>query len=158
MSAGRPRPTRWWASRAAWLALATLAVAFLAFGSVHNVPSFAARTARLDSVIKCPACEDLSIAQSDAPSAAALKRRVAGFVRAGWSDARIESWVTARFGLSALLVPQQSGVSETLYLVPVAVVGLSVAGLGWFLWRRRAGASDGAAEDEEPAPALRERR
>jgi cytochrome c-type biogenesis protein CcmH len=131
-------PARWWASRAAWLVLAAIALAALAVGSIHNSGSAAAaRTAQLDTVIKCPACEDLSIAQSDAPSAVALRRRVARFVASGWSDARIESWVTARYGTNALLVPPAGGVNDTLYVVPVAAIGLAVAGLGWHLWQRR---------------------
>ncbi len=118
--------------------LALVAMVALAFGSVHGSSSTAgARESQLDSIIKCPACQDLSIAQSDAPSSVALRRRVAQFVNAGWPNARIESWVTSRYGSNALLVPQGGGVADTLYLVPVAAIGVAVAGLGWYLWRRR---------------------
>ncbi len=134
----RSRRTPWWASRVAWAVLAAVAVVVLAIGSVHQpVSSAAAREAQLDSVIKCPACEDLSIAQSDAPSAVALRHRVDAFVVAGWSDSRIESWVTGRYGEAALLVPQASGESATLYFVPIVLVGLGVIGVGWFFWKRR---------------------
>ncbi len=126
------------ATRSAWALLAALAVAFLAFGSVHGNPdSPKARISSLDGIIKCPACEDLSIAQSNAPSAVTLRHEVARFVDEGWSDARVESWVTNRYGAAALLVPSSAGAGETLYLVPVGLVGLAVAGLGWYLWRRR---------------------
>ncbi|MHB1986765.1 MAG: cytochrome c-type biogenesis protein [Acidimicrobiales bacterium] len=132
-------PSRsWWASRAAWATLAVIAVAVLAFGSVHPGPSpGGARAAQLDSVIKCPACEDLSIAQSDAPSSITLRHEVARFVAQGWSDGKIEAWVTARYGSDALLVPPTTGASEMLYIVPVAAVGVAAGGLGWYLWRRR---------------------
>jgi cytochrome c-type biogenesis protein CcmH/NrfF len=130
---------RWWGSRAAWLVLVIVAVAVLAIGSIHNTSGTAAREAQLDSLIKCPACEDLSIAQSDAPSAVALRHRVSTFVLQGWSDARVEAWITGRYGSDALLVPPTSGASETLYVVPVAAVGIAAAGLGWYLWRRRPG-------------------
>jgi cytochrome c-type biogenesis protein CcmH/NrfF len=126
------------ASRTAWLLLAVVAIALLAIGSVHGGGSSAqARTAQLDSIIKCPACEDLSIAQSDAPSSMALRHRVYQFVGEGWSNARIESWVTGRYGSDALLVPASSGMGETLYVVPLAAIGLAVGCLGWYLWRRR---------------------
>jgi cytochrome c-type biogenesis protein CcmH len=145
---------RWLASRAAWLVLAAIAVTVLAIGSIHGSGTgAAARTAQLDAVIKCPACEDLSIAQSDAPSAVALRRRVASFVASGWSDARIESWVTARYGTNALLVPPAGGVNDTLYVVPVAAVGLAAAGLAWHLWRRRqALQAVGGWGEDAPAP------
>lgn len=140
------------ASRAAWLLLAAVAIAFLAYGSWHTSPSSAkARIASLDSLIKCPACEDLSIAQSDAPSSVTLRHEVARFVDKGWSDARIESWVTARYGSDALLIPQSSGDSAVLYLVPIGLVGLAVAGLGWYLWRRRPGPAGRGTGESLPA-------
>ena len=146
------RPVRWWATRPAWIALAAVAAAFLAFGSIHPITAAKARTSYLDSIIKCPACEDLSVAQSGAPSAVSLRHRVATFVHEGWSDARIEDWVVGRFGSNALLVPPTSGVSSTLYLVPTVLVGGAAVGLGYFLWRRRsprggaAPGTDGADE------------
>ncbi len=138
-----PQRNRWWASQAAWLVLAVVAVSALTFGSIHDNPSSdAARVSQLDSIIKCPACEDLSIAQSDAPSAVALRHRVSTFVSQDWSNARIEAWVTDRYGSNALLVPPTSGLSETLYVVPVVAIGVAVVGLGWYLWRRRADPED----------------
>lgn len=144
-------PNRWWASRAAWLVLVVVAVSLLTFGSIHGNPSSnAARISQLDSVIKCPACEDLSIAQSDAPSAVALRHRVSVFVSQDWSNAHIEAWVTDRYGSNALLVPPTSGLSETLYVVPVVAIGLAVAGLSWYLWRRRPGTGRDSELTDEP--------
>lgn len=133
--------TRVLSSRPAWAVLAVVAVVALAVGSVHSPSSsVSAREAQLDSIIKCPACEDLSIAQSGAPSAVALRHRIDSFVADGWSDARIETWVTNRFGSDALLVPQAGGVSTVLYAVPLATIACAAAGLGLYLWRRRNGA------------------
>lgn len=128
-------------TRAAWALLFVLAVVFLAIGSVHPPASGdAARVARLESIIKCPSCDDLSIAQSDAAGAVALRQRVREFVAEGWSDERVESWVVARYGSDVLLLPPTSGVSATLYLVPITAVALAVIGLGVYLWRRRTAA------------------
>lgn len=128
----------WWSSRSAWVVLAVVAVVVFAVGSFdgHGTAN-SAREAQLDSIIKCPACQDLSIAQSDDPSSMALRQRVAGFVKNGWSDARIESWVTSRYGSDALLLPPSSGADETLYVVPVAAIGIAIFGLGWYFWRRK---------------------
>jgi cytochrome c-type biogenesis protein CcmH len=126
------------ASRAAWIALAVVALIALGIGSVHaRQPSAAARIAHLDSVIKCPSCVDLSISQSDAPIAVGLRSEVAAWVRAGLSDARIEQLVVARFGEQALLVPSGSGADALLWAVPVAVVGAAAVVLAGYLWRRR---------------------
>jgi cytochrome c-type biogenesis protein CcmH/NrfF len=126
------------ASRAAWVVVAVVVVVALAVGSVHpQRPSSAARIAYLDSVIKCPSCVDLSIAQSDAPIAVGLRGEVATWVHEGLSDARIEQLVVARFGEEVLLVPSGSGADILLWAVPVTVLGAAVVVLGLYLWRRR---------------------
>jgi cytochrome c-type biogenesis protein CcmH/NrfF len=125
-------------SRIAWAVLAASAVVLLAIGSVHPPPSTAAaRTSYLDSIIKCPACEDLSIAQSDAPSSLTLRHEVAGWVATGWSNQRIEQAVVARYGYGGLLLPAGSRLDATLYVVPVALIGVAAIGLGSYFWRRR---------------------
>jgi cytochrome c-type biogenesis protein CcmH len=95
------------------------------------------RIAHLDSVIKCPSCVDLSIAQSDAPIAVGLRAEVAAWVHEGLSDTRIEQLVVARFGAQALLVPSGSGVDVLLWAVPASVVGGAAVLLAVYLWRRR---------------------
>jgi len=138
--AARPRRTALsvLASRPAWLVAAVVAVVALGIGSVHpQAPSATARIAQLDSVIKCPSCIDLSIAQSDAPIAVALRVEVAAWVHAGLSDARIEQLVVARFGEQVLLVPTGSGVDVLLWVVPASLVGGSGVLLAVYLWRRR---------------------
>ncbi|MGD0286269.1 MAG: cytochrome c-type biogenesis protein CcmH [Acidimicrobiales bacterium] len=125
-------------SRPAWVIVAVVAVVALGIGSVHPAqPSSSARIAHLDSVIKCPSCVDLSIAQSDAPIAVGLRAEVAAWVHEGLSDAQIEQLVVARFGEQALLVPSGSGADVLLWAVPVSVVGGAGVLLGVYLWRRR---------------------
>ena len=125
-------------SRAAWVAVAIVAVVALGFGSVHAAqPSSAARIAHLDSVIKCPSCVDLSIAQSDAPIAVGLRVEVASWVHDGLSDSRIEQLVVARFGEQALLVPSGSPADVALWAVPISVLGVAAFLLSAYLWRRR---------------------
>jgi cytochrome c-type biogenesis protein CcmH len=115
-----------------------VAIVALGIGSVHTPPpSAAARIAHLDSVIKCPSCVDVSIAQSDAPIAVALRAEVAAWVREGVSDARIERLVVDRFGEQVLLIPSGSGADLLLWVVPVAAVGGGALILGGYLWRRR---------------------
>jgi cytochrome c-type biogenesis protein CcmH len=126
------------ASRPAWVVVAVVAVVALAVGSVHPAQAnSAARIAHLDSLIKCPSCVDLSIAQSDAPIAVGLRAEVAAWVHAGLSDARIEQLVVARFGEQVLLVPSGSGAEVLLWAVPLTVFGLAAMLLGAYLWKRR---------------------
>jgi cytochrome c-type biogenesis protein CcmH/NrfF len=122
----------------AWLVLAAVATTALAVGSVH--PPVAGSTARisyLESVIKCPSCADLSIAESNDPIAVALRRDVSRWVHGGESNSQIEQLVVDRFGTQALLVPPASGVDEILWIVPIVLVATGAVSLGAYLWRRR---------------------
>jgi cytochrome c-type biogenesis protein CcmH/NrfF len=126
------------ASRPAWVAVGVIAAVALAVGSVHPAqPSSAARIAYLDSVIKCPSCVDISIAQSDAAIAVGLRAEVASWVHEGLSDARIEQLVVARFGEQVLLVPSGSSADVFLWAVPITVLGAAAVVLALYLWRRR---------------------
>jgi len=135
-------------TRTAWVLLIAVAIALLVIGSVSSpAGSVAGRISRLDSIIKCPACEDLSIAESDAPSSVTLRNEVAAWVRSGWSDQRIEQEVVARYGQSGLLLPSATGVEAALYLIPLGAIGAAAVALGWYFWRRQrrlAGAGGGA--------------
>ncbi len=118
--------------------VAVVAAIALGIGSVHpSPPSATARIAHLDSVIKCPSCADLSIGQSDAPIAVALRADVAAWVHEGLIDSRIEQLVVARFGEQVLLVPTGSGADLLLWLVPVSALGGAAVLLTLYLWRRR---------------------
>ncbi len=131
----RPAPL---ASRAAWVALAAVAVLLLAVGSVHGGgPSRASRIAYLESVIKCPSCTDLTVAESSAPTAQTLRRLVSGWVDAGHSDSWIERQVVEHYGQADLLVPAASGLDGLAWTLPIAAVALAAGALGAFLWRRR---------------------
>jgi cytochrome c-type biogenesis protein CcmH/NrfF len=130
--------TRLLGSKAAWAVLLVTVVVLLVVGSQGGPSSAAAgRIAHLDSLIKCPACEDLSIAQSDAPSSVTLRHEVAAWVHAGWSDSRIEQAVVDRYGPGGLLLPQGTGAARLLYIVPVSAIAAAAATLFWHLWRRR---------------------
>ncbi|HEV2361501.1 MAG TPA: cytochrome c-type biogenesis protein CcmH [Acidimicrobiales bacterium] len=140
-------------SRGAWTLLAALAVALLAIGSVHGSASQAARVSHLDSVIKCPSCEDLSIAQSNAPLAVGLRAEVAAKVAAGESDATIEAEVVAAYGPSILLVPPSHGVDALVFVLPVAALAVALPVAGVVIWRRRQWSSQrgGSSESSDDA-------
>ena len=86
--------------------------------------------------VKCPACEDISVAQSTATSAVAVRHEIAQRVRAGASDSQILTSLEATYGTSILLSPSTTGLGSLLWLVPVAaLVAMLIAGVR--LWRRR---------------------
>ncbi len=142
------------ASRPAWVVLALVLAGLLAIGSVHGRPrSGADRIAYLESVIKCPSCEDLAISQSTSLPAVHLRQLVTAWVGEGRSDGWIEQQVVDHYGSAALLKPPVSGLDALVWVVPLVVLGCGALGLGWFLLsRRRAGVRRPGDVAVVPAP------
>jgi cytochrome c-type biogenesis protein CcmH len=107
--------------------------------SVANVPgssSAASRVAHLETLVRCPSCEDLSVAVSNATSAIAVRHEIAADVRAGKSDNQILTSLEDAYGSSILLSPPTSGLGVLLWAVPLGVVLVGV-GAAVRIWRRR---------------------
>ena len=117
-------------------ALALVAVAALALVSAPSSPSSVSRIAHLESLVKCPACEDLSVAQSNATSAVAVRNEIAAKVHAGESDNQILTSLEDVYGASILLSPSTSGIGALLWLGPLLVL-VVVLVIGVRLARRR---------------------
>lgn len=99
----------------------------------------AAKAAAIDATLRCPSCTDLSVTQSDAVTAVAIRRYVKKEVDAGQSKDQIVSYLEGRYGPSILLTPPKSGRGIALWWFPVAAVVLAAGGVGTrFLMRRRA--------------------
>lgn len=120
------------------LALVALAVALVIGSGVTSsaAPSAAQRASALETQIRCPSCDDVSVAQSTAASAIAVRHEVAGLTAAGVSDQAIEQRLVSQYGPSILLAPPDSGLSSLVWLLPLVAGLLSVGGLGVFFWRR----------------------
>jgi cytochrome c-type biogenesis protein CcmH/NrfF len=121
----------------AWLFLAALAV--LAGAAVALAPGnagAAGRIAHLESLVQCPACADLSVAQSNNTTAIGVRKLIAREVRAGQSDTEILTGLENTYGPQILLSPRGSILDDLLWVVPVTVI---VVGAGLFvrLVRRR---------------------
>ena len=113
--------------RSFWLwGLAFLCVLAVALLEAPSTASTQGRIAHLESLVKCPACDDLSVAQSNATSSIAVRHDIARRVRDGQSDNTILTSLEATYGTSILLSPATSGLGLLLWLVPLAA-GLALA-------------------------------
>ncbi|MDE3087111.1 MAG: cytochrome c-type biogenesis protein CcmH [Acidobacteriota bacterium] len=140
--------SRW--TRLSWAALALVLAAALAVGAHRPspAPGPAQRAAALDAALRCPSCQDVSVAASSAPTAVAIRRIVATRVDAGQSDAAIEAFLVSRYGPDILLRPATSGGVGAVWFVPLVAVPAALAVLGVFLWRRRRVAGASPSEDD----------
>jgi cytochrome c-type biogenesis protein CcmH len=101
-------------------------------------PTAAARASALDRIIRCPVCDDISVADSQASQAVAIRRNISTMVDQGKSDAQIEQALVDRWGPSILLSPPKSGWTALVWVLPLVAVVVALAGLGVFFWRRQA--------------------
>jgi cytochrome c-type biogenesis protein CcmH len=123
------------------LLLLVLGVALLIGSGVFDTPAPAAATriAALERVVRCPSCQDLSVAQSNAASSIAVRREIAASVHAGATDQEILNTLTARYGPSILLVPPAGALSTALWVAPIVLgAGLAVTIAVVAVRRRRA--------------------
>ena len=89
-----------------WTVLVAVLVAALVVGSGllgRSAPTPAQRAAAIESALRCPSCEDLSVAASSAPTAVAVRATVARLIGEGRSDQEITDYLTARYGSSIVL-------------------------------------------------------
>jgi cytochrome c-type biogenesis protein CcmH len=89
--------------------------------------SEAARIAHLETLVRCPSCDDLSVAVSNATSAIAVRHEISTKVHEGRSDDEILTSLEAAYGTSILLSPPTSGLGVLLWVVPLLGVLLLVA-------------------------------
>jgi cytochrome c-type biogenesis protein CcmH len=148
-----------------WTALGVVLIVALVVGSgvlSSKPPTAAQRAASIDSVVRCPTCEDLSVAQSTAPAAQTVRATVAKQIAEGRTDQQIESYLVDRYGSSIELDPPTSGWSLLVWLLPLLGGALAVTALVVVLVRRRGAAGGEAGDlnaDGELAPdALAERK
>ena len=134
---------------ALWL-LAPLAGAVDA-GQRFEDPAAQSRYERLIHDLRCLVCRSESIADSNAPLAADLRREVEEMIRAGRSDADIYTFMTDRYGDFVLMQPPVAPRTWLLWAAPVlfGICGIAVV---FVTVRRRAaaGRASPAALDEEP--------
>jgi cytochrome c-type biogenesis protein CcmH len=122
-----------------WLLLAVVLMGALALGSRNDSGPVTEdqRVERITSVVRCPTCQGLSVAQSDAPAATAIDDEVRRRVQAGESDRQIKDYLVSRYGQDIILQPEAEGVGLLVWALPVLAVAAAVAGLVLVLRGRR---------------------
>jgi cytochrome c-type biogenesis protein CcmH len=94
------------------------------------------RAQAIEAQVRCPSCEDLSVLDSTASVAVAVRRQVAREVAAGWSDQQIIDQLVARYGPSIMLRPPTSGLTSLVWIVPAVGGAGAVVALA-MVFRRR---------------------
>ena len=125
--------------RLSWMLLAVVLVGALAYGSRGDSGPVTEdqRVERITSVVRCPTCQGLSVAQSDAPAARSIDDEVRRRVQAGESDRQIKDYLVSRYGQDIILQPEAEGVGLLVWALPILGGVAVLAGLAYVLRQRR---------------------
>jgi cytochrome c-type biogenesis protein CcmH/NrfF len=120
------------------LPLAVVAVALVIGSGVFDAaPQTAAqRAAAIEAGVRCPSCTDLSVAQSNATTAIAVRHQIESMVASGASTADIDQTLVSEYGQTILLVPPDAGGVPVIWIIPAVLGAAALASVGVVFWRR----------------------
>lgn len=121
--------------RRTWLLVAGAAVVIVAAallaGGGGEPATIEDRAESISAGLRCPVCQNLSVADSPSRLAGEMRAEVEGQLRAGRTDDEVRGFFVARYGEWVLLEPR----SLVPFLIPIAAVALGIA--AWALVVRR---------------------
>src|SRR5690348_2178986 len=110
-----------------------------------------ARLKALESELRCLVCQNQTLAESEAPLAADLRKEVRELAQAGKSDDDIRGYLVARYGDFVLYKPPVKPTTYVLWFGPFLLLACGVL-VWWIVVRRRAARTgDGDASAESTA-------
>jgi cytochrome c-type biogenesis protein CcmH len=118
--------------------LLVLGVALLIGSGVFDssAQTVAQRAAVIEANVRCPACTDLSVAQSNSTTAIAVRHQIESMVASGSSTPDIDQTLVSEYGQTILLTPPDSGGIPLIWIIPL-VLGVGALGsVAVLFWRR----------------------
>ncbi|HEY3749309.1 MAG TPA: cytochrome c-type biogenesis protein CcmH [Pseudonocardiaceae bacterium] len=92
---------------------------------------------QIAATLRCPICEDLSVADSPAPLAGQMRQQITQELKAGRTADQIRQNFVASYGESVLLSPPHQGLGQIAYVLPIAVVVVGAGVAVLLLWGGR---------------------
>ncbi|MGH2556450.1 MAG: cytochrome c-type biogenesis protein [Actinomycetota bacterium] len=136
------------------LALAMLAagasIALVALRGPAPPKGMADRVRAVASTLRCPVCQNLSVADSPSRLAQEMRRTIARDLQSGKTPERIRQEFAGAYGAWILETPPKRGIDLAVWIAPVLLVlgGLAAAGAAVWRWT-----GHGLRARDTPAPA-----
>lgn len=103
-------------------------------------------TNEVSSLMRCPVCQGLSVADSPTPSAVAMKEEVRQFLAAGYTQTQILTYFEHSYGEFIRLEPKAKGFNLLVWILPIAALLTGLA----LVMRRVRRPDDDARDDASP--------
>jgi cytochrome c-type biogenesis protein CcmH len=131
------------------------ALAFVALRGAPPPRTLQDRVRAVGETLRCPVCEDLSVADSPSAVAGEIRADLARRLRAGESPDRIRHVYVERYGPRILLSPPVSGATLLAWLIPAVLLaaGLAVAAGAVVRWTRGSPVRDPSFDAADPLDA-----
>ncbi|MDH3402315.1 MAG: cytochrome c-type biogenesis protein CcmH [Acidobacteriota bacterium] len=104
-----------------------------------------ARAYEIGSLLRCPVCQGLSVADSPVDAAVSMQAKIRRLVAAGYSEEQILAYFEGSYGEFIRLSPKPEGFNLVVWILPVVAV---LVGLGIVARRVRAVARPAAAGED----------
>ena len=110
------------------------------------------RTEALASIMRCPVCQALSVADSPTSSALAMKDEARSLLARGYSEEQVLEYFETSYGEFILLAPKKKGLNWLVWIAPIVVL---LGGAAFILSKGAKGStaemkqSTDATEDED---------
>ncbi|MGP1676203.1 MAG: cytochrome c-type biogenesis protein [Burkholderiales bacterium] len=114
-------------------------------------PLLEKRAMALAEELRCLVCQNQTIADSHAELAIDLKNQIREKLKAGMSEAQIIDYMVARYGDFVLYRPPVKATTVPLWFGPFALLLVALAGLFYYIVRRRHSVPTQALSEEEQA-------
>jgi cytochrome c-type biogenesis protein CcmH len=120
------------------LPLVVLAVALVIGSGVFSATAQtdAQRASAIESVVRCPSCIDVSVAQSEESTALAVRHEIERLVAQGRSTAQIKAALVSQYGQTILLEPPDSAGLPLIWIIPIVLGSGALVVIGALFWRR----------------------
>lgn len=109
------------------------------------------QTLRLAAELRCPVCQNLSVADSPSEMATQMREMIHQKLQDGESPEQIRSYFVSRYGEWILLSPTRQGFNWVAWLLPFVAI-LGGAGIIILTIRRSIGRSHKSNTDQLPPP------
>ena len=116
----------------------TTLLLLLLVGQPLSGPALDAKTNEIASLLRCPVCQGMSIADSPSEMAVNMKHQVREMLARGDSKEQILASFERSYGQFVLLKPKFKGVNSLVWLLPVIAIGIGVFAISKTFSTRRA--------------------
>ncbi|HEX7421102.1 MAG TPA: cytochrome c-type biogenesis protein CcmH [Thermoanaerobaculia bacterium] len=117
----------------------TTLLLLLLVGQPLSGPALDVKTNEVASLLRCPVCQGMSVADSPSEMAVNMKHQVREMLARGDSKEQILESFERSYGQFVLLKPKFKGVNSLVWLLPIVAIGIGVFVISRTISRRRAG-------------------